>query len=104
MEHVYVGDHGFVLPFPVKFDMTSMTSMRMLIKQAAEPVGVFDFALSDFNTLNVGDTLNYVVRPTDLTVPGKTQFQVVAKNATVQIAFDPYELEVKRKAKADPWA
>lgn len=102
-KHVYVGDYGFTLNFPSSYDLTGMTAVRMLISREAGPDDFYDFAPNEFQGVGVGGTLVYTVRASDLTVPGACSFQPIAKTATLDVAFDPIELEVKRRLRTDAW-
>ncbi|MBL4838399.1 MAG: hypothetical protein JKY34_12565 [Kordiimonadaceae bacterium] len=100
---VYTDDNGFTLDFTSQFDLTAMTSVRMLIRRPSNSVAAYDFALAEFNTVNVGGVLSYLVRPGDLTVDGDYLFQVIAKDANSDVAFKPYTLKVERRIAGNGW-
>ena len=103
MSNVYVGDYGFIISFTSKFDLTSMTAVRMLIKKPRGKAS-FTFPLGSFTNVEVGDKLNYTIRSTDLSAAGKYEFQVAAKvEGSMDIAFDPFILHVKARSADVAW-
>ena len=95
--HIYMGTRGFVIPFTSKIDLSGMTSVTMEITRAAGPKDEFTFQPADFQSVGAGDVLEYVARASDFTVPGPCSLQCVARNAAVEIPFDPLIIEVKRR-------
>ena len=103
MSHVYVGDYGFIISFVSKYDLTGMTDVRLLIKRP-KGTATFEFAVGQFNTVGVDGTLSYTVRSDDLNQAGSYEFQVAAKvEGSLDIAFDPFALEVKARSSNIPW-
>jgi hypothetical protein len=100
---IFTEDAGFPIPFDSRFDFTVMTQVRMVITRPSRTLTFYDFALAEFNTVGVGDVLNYVVRPGDLTVKGVYEFQVFVKNATVDFGFEPYLLDVEARPSTSIW-
>ena len=101
---VYVGDYGFNLGFVAKLSLGGMSEVRMLIVRPMGPPVNYDFTPGQYTPVGVDDTLDYLVRSTDLTMPGEYSFQVVAKAGALDFAFEPLILTVKQRVVADSWA
>lgn len=95
MNNVFVGDYGFNLDFPSEFDLSSMDSVRMLIRQPGGDVVTYDFTAQEFAGVGTGGTLSYLVRSGDLPVRGRYQFQVVSKDSGADLGFQAFEIEAK---------
>ena len=103
MQQVFVGAWGFSIDFTAQINLTAMTAMRMLISRPFGPPASYDFALGEFNTVDVGGRLTYTIRATDLPLPGDYQFQVMARDATSEIPFDPFLLTVAPRVATVAW-
>ena len=103
MSNVYVSDWGFILSFPSEFDLTVMSGVRMLIKRPKGSI-TYEFLPAEYNTVNIGGTLLYTVRETDLNRAGEYSFQVAAKiDGSLDLAFDPFVLTALDRASNLPW-
>lgn len=103
MQQVFVGAWGFVIGFEAQITLTGMTAMRMVISRPFGPPATYDFSAGEFNTIEVGGTLSYTVRATDLPLPGDYQFQVMARDGTSETPFNPFLLTVEPRVATVAW-
>ena len=100
---IYVGDYGFSIDFPVLFDLSGMTDVRMLILKPQGVEAFYDFQAGELTDVAVGGTLSYTIQDGDLSAPGPYLFQVISKDSTVDLGFDPFQLKVSGRAIANWW-
>ena len=103
MEPVFVGSWGYSIDFTSQIDLTAMTAMRMLISRPYGPPAIYDYLVGEFNTVEVGGTLSYMLRATDLPMKGDYQFQMLARNAISEVPFKPFLLSVEPRVAVVAW-
>lgn len=104
MKHVFAGDYGFSIDFASEVDLSSMTHVRMVIRQPGGTLVRYDFPPEEFAGVVPGGTLSYLVRAGDLPRHGTYVFQVGAKDQISDLAFSQWELEAKQRNAPDFWA
>ena len=103
MDEIFIEDSGFPIPFTSLVDLTGMTNVRMLIRKPGGAADSYDFDPAEFGGVGVGGTLMYMVRDTDLTIPGDYYFQVIAKDAVSNLAFKAFALNVQPRILRNSW-
>ena len=106
---VFKGDYGFSVDFDVKFDLSAMSQVRMLIRKPGGDLVFYDFSAAEIAAATVGSVLSYAVRSGDLddsnmTKKGKFIFQPMSKDASSDLGFDPLELTALPRLSNDPWS
>lgn len=106
---VFKGDYGFSVDFDVKFDISGMSQARMLIRKPGGEVVFYDFSAGEIAAATVGSVLSYMVRDGDLndgnlTIKGKFIFQVMSKDASSDLGFDPLSLDALPRLSESPWS
>lgn len=104
MTNVFARDFGFTLDFDSEVDLSAMDSVRVLIRQPGGAVVKRDLTSGQFSGVVVGGTLSYLVGDTDIPIAGKYLFQVIAKDASSDFAFTPFELVVGDRLSDDDWS
>ena len=106
---VFKGDYGFSVDFDVKFDVSNASQLRMMIRKPGGALVYYDFTAGEIASATVGSVLSYTVRSGDLddgdkVRKGKFIFQVMSKNASTDLGFDPLVLTALPRLSNDPWS
>lgn len=100
----WVGDTGFGIDFPSDVDLSQFTECRVVIERPVSPPVFYSFDQAEFQSVEVGGVLSYIVQDGVFSELGWYHFQVFVRDATRDLALmDPVSLLVGRRLSNDVW-
>jgi len=101
---VFAGDADFIIDIPSEFDFPSMNNLRLLLVRPDGSEATYDFTTEEKAEAGVGGMLSYTVRKGDLPRHGRYFFQIITKDATADLGFPTWYMDVDPRLIPDSWA